>query len=665
MDIQMINSQTGYTSGWYGTLLKTTNAGQNWINLNIPTTKDVESLFFFNENTGYIGGGVGLLAKTTNGGINWEFKNFDTTKRLMSIYFKNNNEGYIGCRYGGLFRTSNGGTNWTNLDTQNIYIINKFYFSTTSTGYASGVYKSGSSYLGVFLKSTDNGLNWSMNHPPNYSPYASMKFFNPNTGYIGGDVLFYTTNGSATWNAVNKPTGSIYAFYFKDFYNGYIINWFQSENPKIFKTINGGISWENLNILNNYYFYEISGINDTLYISGYLGEMAHSYNGGTNWIYNEINHSSLYSVYFFNYSTGWVCGSNGTLLYTDNGGELWQKKYFPDSSASLLNILFVNNNTGFIGANYGRIFRTLNAGNNWDSFTAGTATFFYLSFINASTGFASTYLGEIYRTTNTGDNWNLFYNFNETFYKDIHFFSEIKGIIIKSLGGNSAILLTTDGGLSWNNVLTPELDLFDLYFVNNNTGYTCGAMNIYKTTNGGFNWQLLTTYNSAFMYSICSKENKVWASGGSGKIMFSSNSGVNWQYQNSKTNQTLNCIFFLDTNTGYICGNAGYIAKTTNSGTVFISKINSAIPQNFFLEQNYPNPFNSSTIIKFHIPKTVSVQIKLYDILGREIMTLVNESKSSGIYEVLFDATLLPSGIYFYRFTTENYSNTKKMLLIK
>jgi hypothetical protein len=167
------------------------------------------------------------------------------------------------------------------------------------------------------------------------------------------------------------------------------------------------------------------------------------------------------------------------------------------------------------------------------------------------------------------------------------------------------------------------------------------------------------------MYSVCAKQNSVWACGGSGKIMFSSNGGSNWQDQNSKTNQTLNCIFFLDLNTGYVCGGPGYIAKTTNSGIVFTSKISSSIPETYLLEQNYPNPFNSSTIIKFHIPKKENITIKLYDILGRDVLTLLKETKSPGIYQIELNASALPSGIYFYTLISGSFTSSKRLVLLK
>jgi hypothetical protein len=90
-----------------------------------------------------------------------------------------------------------------------------------------------------------------------------------------------------------------------------------------------------------------------------------------------------------------------------------------------------------------------------------------------------------------------------------------------------------------------------------------------------------------------------------------------------------------------------------------------AISTNYSLEQNYPNPFNPVTTIKYTIPKCGLVQLKIYDILGREVAQLVNEEKSSGTYEVKFNAASLSSGIYFYRIVSGNFSQTKKLMLLK
>jgi len=89
------------------------------------------------------------------------------------------------------------------------------------------------------------------------------------------------------------------------------------------------------------------------------------------------------------------------------------------------------------------------------------------------------------------------------------------------------------------------------------------------------------------------------------------------------------------------------------------------LPQNYSLFQNYPNPFNPSSIIRYDLPKEGMVSIKIYDMLGREVKTLVNEYKSVGSYNIEFNANNLTSGIYFYHLQTSDFSQTKKLILMK
>jgi len=89
------------------------------------------------------------------------------------------------------------------------------------------------------------------------------------------------------------------------------------------------------------------------------------------------------------------------------------------------------------------------------------------------------------------------------------------------------------------------------------------------------------------------------------------------------------------------------------------------IPGKFVLAQNYPNPFNPLTKVKYSVPQLSKVSIKVYDILGKEVAALVNEEKPAGLYEVNWNASDFPSGVYFYRLQTDNFIQTKKMILIK
>jgi hypothetical protein len=96
-----------------------------------------------------------------------------------------------------------------------------------------------------------------------------------------------------------------------------------------------------------------------------------------------------------------------------------------------------------------------------------------------------------------------------------------------------------------------------------------------------------------------------------------------------------------------------------------VTPVSSTVPNEFSLKQNYPNPFNPVTKISFDIPKTGLVSVRIYDVLGKEVKTLVNEVKTAGSYIVDFDASSLSSGAYFYRLESNGFISTKKMMLIK
>lgn len=109
---------------------------------------------------------------------------------------------------------------------------------------------------------------------------------------------------------------------------------------------------------------------------------------------------------------------------------------------------------------------------------------------------------------------------------------------------------------------------------------------------------------------------------------------------------------------------SGFLAYTSSIITGLTDELE-IIPTVYNLSQNYPNPFNPSTIINYQIPVEGFITLKVYDILGNEVKSLVNENKPAGIYNINFDASGLASGMYIYKLTAENYISTKKMLMIK
>jgi hypothetical protein len=124
-------------------------------------------------------------------------------------------------------------------------------------------------------------------------------------------------------------------------------------------------------------------------------------------------------------------------------------------------------------------------------------------------------------------------------------------------------------------------------------------------------------------------------------------------------------MYFVNAATGWASGDNGTILKTTNGGVTSINQISNEVPGEFKLYQNYPNPFNPMTNVKFQIPNAGIVKLIIYDILGREAATFIDENLKPGTYEAEWDASNYPSGVYFYKILAGNYTETRKMVLVK
>jgi hypothetical protein len=210
--------------------------------------------------------------------------------------------------------------------------------------------------------------------------------------------------------------------------------------------------------------------------------------------------------------------------------------------------------------------------------------------------------------------------------------------------------------------------LYGVSFNDTNNGTVVGELGtIFRTTNGGMTWTPQSSGTINDLQDVCFTDtNNGTAVGLNGTILRTTNGGTNWTIQSSGTTDFLFGVFYTDTYNGTVVGSNGTILHTTNGGVTFIEEESNPTQTNSFqLSQNYPNPFNPRTNIQYAVNSMQLVSLKVYDILGREVATLVNEEKPAGEYEVEFNAVNLPSGIYFYQIRAGNFSETKKMVLIR
>lgn len=385
------------------------------------------------------------------------------------------------------------------------------------------------------------------------------------------------------------------------------------------------------------------------WVSGDAGTILRTTNGGINWTnLNSGVTTDIYEIFFLNANTGWAITWNlehpdyySIIMNTTDGGNSWTSTRFPVNEEFYYTIYFLNENTGFLGgAPPNNIRRTTNKGVNWLPITVDSINLSRLSvedfkFVNPQYGFAAG--GHI----------------------------DIAGLIWK----------TTDGGLFWKSEnVGPEpikaLVLFDsLNLIGSGGDYEYGS-GIVTTTNSGVLWDYrsLETFGIAASLDFRTRA-EGWSPLGYAELMiFTKDSSRTWNAINSPDSIPFFELQFTDSRNGYMVGAGGKIYKY-NSSLINISGNNQLLPINFNLKQNFPNPFNPQTTIEYSLSNPGFVTLSVYDINGKLIKLLERDVKRAGDYSVTFNASDLSSGIYYYKLTIANGSNsiteTKKMVLMK
>ena len=398
-------------------------------------------------------------------------------------------------------------------------------------------------------------------------------------------------------------------------------------------------------------------------------------------------------IFFLDSLNGWVVTPSGYILSTQNGGDNWSVQ--KNSAGNLYSIQFIDSQTGYVlgNGNHGIIYKTTNGGTNWnlihDFNPAGT--FRDMSFVNKDIGWVCSddpFDGGVFKTTNGGLIWEQQLNYGLDNPYSIFFVNKDIGWIGT---GDGHIYKSINGGANWN--LQASFNAIkDILFVNHYTGWVTdgGGSNVKYTSNGGENWiyQHVPPEGGLILFSRPSRISSinginVWGVGGTvffgmgrvrGIIYKSTNGGNNWYYQLPDTSINIGnytSIQFINDSAGW-ASSIGLIHTSDGGGSlVKVTNINSEVSKNYKLYQNYPNPFNPKTIICYELRVKSYVILKVYNIQGIEMKTLVNQIQNSGEYKYELEGINLNSGVYFYRFevidemTKEVFSETKKILLVK
>lgn len=396
----------------------------------------------------------------------------------------------------------------------------------------------------------------------------------------------------------------------------------------------------------------------------------------TGWIQSSLGTSKLMSVSFVDSKTGYVFTLSNKIYKTTDGGAEWREFETPGAA---MTGSFNDANIGIYTGSFPQV--TTNGGSSWTygggitprpGSTGATIILKNSIMVNAHTGFSvgnefgmmgsSFYvIGKIYRTTNSGTYWELMSLGGVDEY-DVKMDKKGKLYVVWA-----ALITSEDYGQTWSYVSGTNQAVFSMSEIFGDTIYLSATEGkLLRSFNQGLNWNLYQTQSADTLKKIFFIDNKTgWVCGDSGYVFHTTNSGTNWIRQNTGTTKDINGICFVNKDTGFAVGNNGLLLKTYTGGVVGVNDPGSFIPEKYDLSQNYPNPFNPVTKIRYELPSDNFVSIIVYDLLGREIKTVVNEFKTAGSYFFNFNGSGLPSGIYYYKMKAGEYQQIRKMTLIK
>jgi photosystem II stability/assembly factor-like uncharacterized protein len=716
LKVDSYNGQVVIATGYDGLILRSSDGGETFeqVSSGVGSGIDLWGLQMVNDTLGWVSGMNQILLKTTDGGLGWQQIIPGLNAHYWSLDFLNGQYGMIACGGGKILKTTDGGSTWIQLqagDTRALYtvdIIDSLHIAAAGE-------------TGKMIYSEDGGLNWTEHNNLGFYPEINcISFVNRDTGYVVGDEygLRKTTNRGYSW--FTQGFNDIGEYQIDLHSDGY--GFAAGTSLKLDRTINGYDNWQRLIINDN--FVDVSFVNDQLgYIVGttYTGwPFFKTTDGGESWItvpnYPDSIMGNLTTVKFLDSLHGFLCGA--TLIYTTDGGESWQQANGITNSISKL--FFINNQTGWaVGGP--RIFKTTDGGVNWvEQLYDIVANFRSIFFSDSSNGWAvSPNYNGIYNTTDGGENWIERVDLPSYIFANDIYFNDSTGFVTNLL----ELEKTTNAGNNWFTQFTSQYIIRTFGWLTQSHGFIMGD-GVYETVDTGNAWnEILDLRNIGLRKLQAPTEYLGYSTGYLGLIYkykdttyipvelssFSANATaqnvlLNWSTATETNNRGFEIERQVSTKKNKVGGRWETIGFVDGYGTTTLThsysytdenvlpgkyyyrlkqidfdgsfeyskeiEVEVTPPTKFSLEQNYPNPFNPTTTIKYTIPNVGTsfmkfIKLKVYNTLGEEVATLVNEEKPAGSYTVKFNGSNLPSGVYIYRLTVGSYSAAKKLILLK
>lgn len=586
-----------------------------WFTQTSGTSNNLNGVYFASNTTGIVVGQSGTVLRTTNGGTNWISVSSGTSVHLFAVEFINGNTGWVAGDVGVILKTTNGGLSFTAQSSGVGYQLRSVSFINAATGYAAGWY-------GTFLRTTNAGTNWNSYSTGLTSNLSCVNFADANNGFAAGQFgkIVRTINGGVNW--VEIPSGitaQIEQVNFTATNEAVIIG----EGGFIRKTTNLGNNWVTQSSGTGNWLYGNSVKNANYYVLvGDYGTVRKTSNGGINWYQQTSNTNALLTaVSFVDTNTGWAVGINGTIIKTTTGGWLLP------GAASLS------------APNNGQTCFSLTGTLDWSDVFPPICN--YRVQISTDQNF-TVIVHEVpginvsqYAIPANALNYNTLYYWRvkaTNFVGESQSWSSVRNFrtVNQNVTAPGLLLPLHNSIVS----ITPQLSWDSIPFA---TGYRCRI-----ATDTGFTNLVLDSTNIA------------------GRIL---NVPAGRLQANTR--------YYWKVNSSNACITSPYsLTRSFITALTGITQINTEIPKVFRLYNNYPNPFNPSTLISFDIPNESEVRFVIFNLLGEEVTSVVNDNISAGKYSFTWNALNFSSGLYIYRLEAKSISGeyfvkTIKMVLVK
>ncbi|MBI5404275.1 MAG: T9SS type A sorting domain-containing protein [Ignavibacteriae bacterium] len=612
----IISGSSIFAGTWNSGVYLSTNYGINWA----QTSLNNQTANYLAESGNYLYAGTnnGVFV-SANSGLNWV--QTPLNQPISSIAVSENSVFAGISTYpnpGIIYFSSNNGTNWsqTSFNFQSVLslaIIGNNIFAGASGG---------------LYKSTNNGLNWSLIYLNNQnvnSLFSDGNILFAGTGFYDGKI-YRTTDNGVNWTQTRLNSGSVFSFAVSG--NNILAGTY---NGGLFLSVNSGINWEQIGILKTPRIKSLTSNGSSIFAGTENNGAYISTNNGASWTHTSIYYRSVYS---FAVNGNYIyAGADSGLYHSTNNGVNWTLNHFswggPVYSAA------VNGNYVFAteeNLDWFSLYRSTNSGESWIDTTGFSGNNpVLLSYGNNIFLGTSSAGGYVYITSNYGVNWTG-----------------------SSLYPNGLVISLAASG---NNI----------YAGTRKYSIASGDFGLCISTNNGISWTL-TSLNNRTIKAIAATGDNVIAGTQDSGLYLSTNNGQNWIKINQGFGTTPTVNTLLIANNYIYAGTDSYslwrrpLSELING----INPNNTEVPSTFSLSQNYPNPFNPTTTISYKVKSYKVIKLSVFNILGKVLSTLVNEKQSPGTYEVTWDGSSYPSGVYFYSLYTDGQRiETKKMLLIK